>query len=131
VLFSSTDMVAAAGDVPAVYTTDGGRTWHVISLPVLPALAGGQGRPLPYMLPLPSGGLLDVEEPTLLMLPPGGNRWCPVNEPAAMKVAVGHGLGDTFTVIGDQLWWLTSNSPNGTMVPAGAWSTTVATLTCL
>ena len=72
---SSAGLSAASGELPALLTKDGGRSWQVISLPALPDDDQLE------LVPLPDGAVLEAAFPTWLLLPAGGTSWCPVRSP--------------------------------------------------
>jgi hypothetical protein len=128
-VFSSTGVIGAAGELPALYTVNGGRSWEVVSLPALPSLPNGQGPPMPNLVPLPTGGVLDYDQPDLLMLPPGSSHWCSVAGPPAMTAAAKQAVAYSFTVVDNRIWWLTS-TVSGSVTRTGAYEADAGSLTC-
>jgi len=91
-------------------STDGGLTWHNITVPPVP------DRQLDdsydgATIALPDGSLLalgqDITRPWML-LRPGATSWCDVSTPTTMNQNFLF-YGDP-RPIGDQLWWLTSTN---------------------
>jgi hypothetical protein len=120
----SAGLGAASGELPALLTKDGGRAWQVISLPALP------DDDQPELLPLPDGAVLEGAFPTWLLLPAGGNAWCPVRSPvtaATMKSSD----PQSFTVIGSQLWGVVYKAAqDGALLVVGAEAADAAALSC-
>ena len=64
-----------SGELPIWRSTDGGRTWHVMSLPALPGATennSGGGN----VVVLPDGDLLAVDQLPWLLLERGSSTWC-------------------------------------------------------
>ena len=83
-------------------TSDEGRTWQYIGIPMLPgqqANAAGD-----TIVATPTGSLVAPQgtNRTWMVLRPGATSWC------ASRTAVGGGLPSWPAVLGDQLWWLTT-----------------------
>jgi hypothetical protein len=121
---SSAGLSAASGELPALLTKDGGRSWQVISLPALPDDDQLE------LVPLPDGAVLEAAFPTWLLLPAGGTSWCPVRSPvtaASMKSSD----AQSFTVIGSQLWWLEyKTTQDGAASVVGAEAAEASALSC-
>ncbi|MDA8303080.1 MAG: hypothetical protein M0005_16430 [Actinomycetota bacterium] len=95
-----------AGLLPVMFTQDGGRTWHVVSLPELPGQLTGVAAE--SLLGLPNGAILSVSVTPWELLLPGAEKWCTVN--AMPSQAPGNYLEpSSFIVAGGSLWWLATS----------------------
>jgi len=108
-------------------STDGGRTWHNITVPPVPDRQV-DGSYDGATIALPDGSLLAVGQDITrlwMLLRPGAMSWCDVRTPTTINQNFLF-YGDP-RAIGDQLWWLTSaNDSTG----ATAHHIALAELTC-
>lgn len=112
-LLTGDPFLPSIGSIPASLTTDGGRTWTVVSLPTPPEAAGYS--PALNFIPLPTGAVLDASPPHWLLLGPGARTWCQAEPPAAPPAAAVTQAEDlSFTLAGGQLWWLAEAVTSGT-----------------
>lgn len=111
VSLSSTELILISGThrFPLRYSSDGGMTWQVLSLPALPDNQSGYFSGFPSLQMLSDGSLLAMRSDTgqWMRLTPDAQDWCPtsLSSPNTWSVLL------RFT--GTRAWWFS----NATMQP--------------
>lgn len=122
-----------------MYTEDGGAKWSFLPVPKGASVLSfggyryGARRSRPFFVPVDQ----KTSDPVPVVEQAGGRGTfsldsfsCPA---AGLCISLGAyptpgNCANTFTVIGDQLWWLTSAVAHGTMTPTAAYGRPVASL---
>ena len=112
-LVASNTVLPSTSPFDILLTSDGGRSWHVVALPPLPAGAVTGPQDVPPgpgdLVVLNDGALLAVDQQTWYLLVPGSGAWCPVRA-AATSGTGSYVISNSFAAVGHELWWLTSSA---------------------
>ncbi len=104
VALSASDLFLISGThrFPLRYTADGGKTWQVISLPVLPGSQSASYASYPGLQIMPDGSLLAMRPDTgqWMRLFPVAQDWCPTGLKSENLLPV------LLSSTGDRVWWL-------------------------
>jgi len=90
-------LISGEAAYPLLYTTDAGKSWQSLSLPLLPNASRFDGLQL-----LPDGSLIsqDQNTGTWYALSPSAQDWCKLN------ISIPENITVAFQVSGNRVWWI-------------------------